>query len=199
MPLYDSFYNLSTTSKSELIDVLKAVLDNEYIAVDEKLELRNQLIMSAGEFHDNISAADAVLEQSLIKPAINLIILREKAKETVASAEILLTEGKYVDCANRCYYAMMFSLKALLEHQGKLSNWKANELKESETHNSLENGLDDLVNSGVLSASDKADFDYVKDQRWKCDYSLYCFRKEDAEYCVTLIKNFFSKMESIIN
>ena len=199
MPLYDSFYNLSTTSKSELIDVLKAVLDNEYISVDEKLELRNQLIMSAGEFHDNISAADAVLEQSLIKPAINLIILREKAKETVASAEILLTEGKYVDCANRCYYAMMFSLKALLEHQGKLSNWKANELKESETHNSLENGLDDLVNSGVLSASDKADFDYVKDQRWKCDYSLYCFRKEDAEYCVTLIKNFFSKMESIIN
>lgn len=199
MPLYDSFHNLTSTSKSELIDVLKALLDNEYTAVDEKQTLKNQLILSAGEFHDNLSATDALLEQTLIKPAINLVLLREKAKETIASAEILLTECKYVDCANRCYYAMLFSLKALLEHQGKLANWKANELKESETHNSLENGLNDLVISGVLSASDKADFDYVKDQRWKCDYSLYCFRKEDAEHCVNLIRNFFSKIESIIN
>lgn len=199
MPLYDSFHNLSSTSKSELIDVLKAVLDNEYTAVDEKQTLKNQLIVSAGEFHDNLSPSDAVLEETLIKPAINLVLLREKAKETVASAEILLAEGKYVDCANRCYYAMMFSLKALLEHESKLANWKANELKESETHNSLENGLNDLVNSGVLSVSDKADFDYVKDQRWKCDYSLYCFRKEDAEHCVNLIKNFFLKIEDIMN
>ena len=36
VPLYDSFYNLTSTSKSELIDVLKAILDNEYTAVDEK-------------------------------------------------------------------------------------------------------------------------------------------------------------------
>jgi uncharacterized protein (UPF0332 family) len=199
MPLYDSFHNLSFTSKGELINILKAVLDNEYSAVDEKQTLKNQLILSAGEFHDNLTAEDAVLEQTLIKPAINLVLLREKAKETVASADILLTEGRYFDCASRCYYAMMFSLKTLLEHQGKLSNWKVNELKESETHNSLETGLSDLVASGILTASDKADFDYVKDQRWKCDYSLYCFQKEDAEYCVNLIKKFFSKIESIIN
>jgi uncharacterized protein (UPF0332 family)/regulator of sigma D len=198
MPLYDSFYNLSSTSKNDLIDILKALLDNQYSAVDEKQDLKNQLILSAGEFHNNLSASDTMLEQTLIKPAINLVLLREKAKETIASAEILLSEGKYVDCANRCYYAMMFSLKTLLEHQGKLANWKANELKESETHNSLENGLNDLVNSGILSSADKADFDYVKDQRWKCDYSLYCFRKEDAEHCVNLIKKFFSKIEGII-
>src|SRR5699024_6890133 len=99
-------------------------------------------------------AANISLEQNLIKPAINLILLREKAKETVESAEILCSEGKYVDCANRCYYAMMFTLKMLLEHQGKLANWKSNELKERETHNSLEKGFDDLVTSGVLDASD---------------------------------------------
>ena len=75
--------------------------------------LKNQLILSAGEFHDNLTAEDAVLEQTLIKPAINLVLLREKAKETVASADILLTEGRYFDCASRCYYAMMFSLKTL--------------------------------------------------------------------------------------
>ncbi len=199
MPLYDSFHNLSSTSKNELIDVLKALLDNQYSAVDEKQDLKNPLILSAGEFHNNLSASDAMLEQTLIKPAINLVLLREKAKETIASAEILLAEGKYVDCANRCYYAMMFSLKTLLEYQGKLANWKANELKESETHNSLENGLTDLVNARILSSSDKADFEYVKDQRWKCDYSLYCFRKEDAEHCVKLIKKFFSKIEGIIS
>ena len=131
---------------------MKAVLDNEYSAVDEKQTLKNQLILSAGEFHDNLTAEDAVLEQTLIKPAINLVLLREKAKETVASADILLTKGRYFDCASRCYYAMMFSLKTLLEHQGKLSNWKVNELKESETHNSLETGLSDLVASGILTA-----------------------------------------------
>ena len=58
VPLYDSFYNLTSTSKSELIDVLKAILDNEYTAVDEKQTLKDQLILSAGEFHDNISASD---------------------------------------------------------------------------------------------------------------------------------------------
>lgn len=199
VPLYDSFHNLTSTSKNELIDVMKAVLDNEYTAVDEKQTLKNQLILSAGEFHDNLSASDVQLEETLIKPAINLVLLREKAKETITSAEILLTESKYMDCANRCYYAMMFTLKVLLENQGKLANWKINELKEKETHESLERGLRDLVNSGVLSATDKADFDYVKAQRLKCDYSLYCFGKEDAEHCVILIKKFFSKMESIIN
>lgn len=90
------------------------------------------------------------------------------------------------------------TIVGILEQQGKLANWKANELKESESHNSLENGLDDLVNASVLSASDKADFDYVKDQRWKCDYLLYCFKRADAEHCVNLIKAFLAKVESII-
>lgn len=198
IPLYDSFYNLSSTSKNELISVLKAILDNDDIALDERQTLKAQLINGAGEFHSNVCAANASLEQNLIKPAINLVLLREKAKETIESAEILCSEGKYVDCANRCYYAMMFTLKMLLEHQGKLANWKANELKESETHNSLENGLDDLVTSGILDSADKADFEYVKDQRWKCDYSLYNFNKSDATYCVTIIKKFFLKAEGII-
>ena len=60
---------------------------------------------------------------------------------------------------------MMFTLKVLLEYQGKLANWKVNELKEKESHESLERGLNDLVNSGVLLVADKADFDYVKAQR----------------------------------
>jgi len=156
------------------------------------------LIDGAGSFHTNISSTDISLEQNLIKPAINFVLLREKAKETLESAMILYgSEGKYMDCANRCYYSMMFSLKTLLENQGKLSSWKTNELKESETHNSLEIGLDDMVSTGVLNSTDKANFEYVKDQRWKCDYSLYRFEKPDAENCVKKAKDFFIKIENI--
>lgn len=198
IPLYDSFTNLSSTNKSELIDVLKAVLDSESIPLDEKQTLKEQLIDGAGEFHNNISATDVALEQSLIKPAINLVLLREKAKETITSAEILYADKKYTDCANRCYYSMMFTLKALLEHQGLLADWKRNELKEKESHDSLEKGLNDLVSRGILDISDQTDFEYVKDQRWKCDYSLYYFNRNDAEYCINLIKKFFAKVEAII-
>lgn len=198
IPLYDSFYNLTSNSKDELISILKSVLDNESIAFDEKQTLKAQLIESAGEFHLNISAEDTEFEQSLIKPVINLVLLWEKAKETSKSAEILYEEGKYGDCANRCYYAMMFALKALLEHQGKLTNWRTNELKEDETHKSLERGLKELKTSGVLDSEDEANYDYVKDQRWKCDYSLYSFQKPDAMHCINLVKQFLTKVESVI-
>ena len=105
--------------------------------------------------------------------------------------------GKYTDCANRCYYAMMFSLKALLENQGKLAAWKVNELKEAETHNSLDSGFDDLVTQGLLDSSNKAAFEYVKDQRWKCDYSLYKFERLDAENCLRKTQAFYVKVETI--
>lgn len=159
--------------------------------------MKNRLIEGAGVFHHDIDTSDQALEQSLIKPAVNFILLREKAKETLASAEILCSEGKYSDCANRCYYAMMFSLKTLLENKGLLAAWKENELKEAETHNSLESGFSNLVNQGILDANDQSAFDYVKDQRWKCDYSLYKFEKADAENCVKKAKNFYTKVEAI--
>ena len=197
IPLYDSFYNLNGIGKAELIEVLRAILDDPNIALDEKQELKNRLIEGAGTFHHNIDVADQALEESLIKPAVNFIILREKAKETLASAKILCDEGKYTDCANRCYYAMMFSLKALLENKGLLAGWKENELKEAETHNSLENGLSNLVTQGIMDAADQSAYDYVKDQRWKCDYSLYKFEKADAENCLQKAQDFYAKIEAL--
>lgn len=197
IPLYDSFHNLNGIGKSDLIDILRAILDDPNIALDEKQDLKNRLIEGAGTFHHNIDAADQVLEQSLIKPAVNFILLREKAKETLASAEILCNEGKYTDCANRCYYAMMFTLKTLLENKGLLADWKENELKEAESHDSLESGLSNLVAQGFLDTSDQAAFDFVKDQRWKCDYSLYKFEKSDAENCLKKAQDFYAKVETI--
>lgn len=197
IPLYDSFYNLNGLQKNNLIQILRAILDNNSIALDERQTLKNRLIDGAGEFHANINSSSQALEDSLIKPAVNFILLREKAKDTLMSAELLCKEGKFLDCADRCYYAMMFALKALLEHEGKLAGWKPNELKESETHNSLEKGLKDLVSLGILNVNDKAAFEYVKDQRWKCDYTLYKFQREDAQQCVNKSKDFYNKMEQI--
>lgn len=197
IPLYDSFYNLDGMQKNNLIQILKAILDNDSIALDERQTLRNRLIDGAGEFHTNINSTSQALEDSLIKPAVNFILLREKAKDTLGTAELLCREGKFLDCADRCYYAMMFALKALLEHEGKLARWKPNELKERETHDSLENGLKDLVSSGILDTHDEAAFEYVKDQRWKCDYSLYKFQRADAQQCVDKAKDFYNKVEQV--
>lgn len=197
IPLYDSFYNLNGINKGDLIEILRSILDDPHIALGDKEDLKKRLIEGAGNFHRGISKADEALEQSLIKPAINFILLREKAKDTLASAQILFYEEKYSDCANRCYYAMMFSLKSLLENKNLLGEWKENELKESESHKTLERGLSALVSQGVLDSNDYAAFLYVRDQRLKCDYSIYIFEKADAKYCLNKVQAFCSKIDNI--
>lgn len=197
VPLYDSFYNLQGTNKLDLIKVLKAILDNPSVDIDDKEVLKNQLIESAGILHTNISQNDLPLEQNLIKPAVNFIILRDKAKERLNAAKTLEQNGQYNDCANRCYYAMMDALKCLLEYKGLLSQWKENELKESETHKKLERALNDLVINGEIDQSDAADYSYVLSERMKCDYSLYVFKKADALDCIRRAENFLGKIETI--
>lgn len=165
-------------NKSDLINILKGILDNPILDLDDKETLKNQLIASAGDFHTNISANDIQLEQNLIKPTVNYIILRDKAKERLKAAKTLEQNGQYNDCANRCYYAMMDALKCLLEYKGLLAQWKDNELKETETHKTLERALNNLVISGDMDASDSADFCYVLNERMKCDYLLYIFKRQ---------------------
>ena len=195
IPLYDSFHNLSGINKSDLIEIIRSILDDPTVAIDEKQTIKDRLIEGAGAIHNGTSSADALLEQTLIKPVVNFVMLREKAKETLSSVKDLCAQGHYSDCANRCYYAMMYSLKALLEHKGLLANWKQNELKESETHTALENKFDLLVSQGVLTSTNKNDFDYVKDQRWKCDYSLYRFGECEAQNCLRKAESFLSTVE----
>ena len=195
VPLYDSFHNLRGLSKTDLIDILKAVLDNPNIDLDDKKMLKNQLIVSAGAFHTNISSRDISLEQNLIKPAVNFVMLRDKAKNTLEAAKTLEKSGLYVDCANRCYYAMMDALKSLLEFKGLLAQWKENQLKETETHKSLERAMNDLVRNGVLLADDATDFTFVLNERMKCDYSLYVFKQADALDCISRTEAFLNKVE----
>ena len=92
---------------------------------------------------------------------------------------------------------MMNALKSLLEYQGKLSEWKPGELKGHESHDSLKKDLDDLVSGGILSNADKSSFEFVKDKRWKCDYSLFVFQKADADTCVKKTVSFLAQIENI--
>ena len=195
VPIYDSFYNLQSTNKNKLVEALKTVLDNDDMAEDERKNFQDHLITAAGEFHQQTNAQSILLEQTLIKPAINYLVLREKAKDTLASAIVLCNEHKYSDCANRCFYAMTFSLKALLEHLGKLSIWKPGELKEAETHAKLESAFANLVNNGHIEQRFYNDFLSVKQERWNCDYSLYVFKEPDARACIAKAENFYLEVE----
>lgn len=197
IPLYDSFHNLRGTNKMDLIRILRAILDNPFVDLDDKEVLKNQLIESVGIFHTNISANDLLLEKNLIKPAVNFIILRDKAKERLKAAKTLEQNGQYNDCANRCYYAMMDALKCLLEYKGLLAQWKVNELKEAESHKKLEQALNNLVASGDIDASYATDFSFVLDERMKCDYSLYVFKKTDALDCIRRTEGFIDKIETM--
>jgi len=197
IPLFDSFYNLKNFEKDELISILKMILDNDNIAFDEREMLKVHLINSTESFHKNNDTESVELENDLIKPTINFILLRNKAKETLNSAIILCMEDKYGDCANRCYYSMMDSMKFLLENQGKLSSWKVGELKDDVTHSSIYNNLQDFVKDGILDNNDKKAFKFVRDKRFKCDYALYKFEKADAENCVEKAQAFFQKIDAI--
>mgnify|MGYP002293025482 FL=1 len=82
----------------------------------------------------------------------------------------------------------------MLEYKGLLSQWKINELKEAETHKSLERALNSLVSTGEMDASD---FSFVLGERMKCDYSLYVFKKADAQACIRRAENFLGKIEAL--
>lgn len=195
IPLYDSFSNLTNESKNDLISTLKVILDTEYMAFDDKEMLKNHLIEGCNEVHTNPAALS--LEQSLIKPTMNFIMLREKSKETMESALQLYAHKLYRDCANRCFYAMMFALKALLEDQGLLAAWETGVLKEHEWHNQLMSKLKSLVSSRVLAPQYEKDFIDVHDARWGCDYSIITFVEADARSCIQKMKNFYAEVERL--
>lgn len=195
LPLYESFNNIKNENKQALVNTLKAVLDCDFMALDDKACLKSRLIEGSVEIHNSTDATVVALKQALVKPAMNYILLREKAKESLESAKVLFNNGLYKDCANRCFYAMTFALKALLEDQGLLADWKDNELKESETHKLLESKLHDLVSNGILTQQDEIDFLSVKEDRWKCDYNIYAFTERDASECVRKMEDFYLNVE----
>jgi len=195
--LYDSWYNLEGVEKESLINILKAILDNEDAAIIDKEELKEFLITNTTKSHKTFTGEDLILKQELIKPVFNYILLREKSKEARTSAKILFDNGKYNDCANRCYYAALYALESLLERKGKLADWRFNKLKEVETHGSLLKLLDELVETGELSDVDRNNYRFIKNRRWICDYQLYNFKKDKAEQCLKATDDFCLKIETL--
>ena len=133
LPLYDSFYNLTSSSKNELISVLKAVLDNDSIALDEKQTLKAQLIESAGQFHTNISSA-AAPEGKIVKSDVSVAknYLSEKemrSLERIVSAYLDLAEDRaerhipmtMEDWAKRLDLFLMADDREVLQDAGKIT------------------------------------------------------------------------------
>ena len=54
-----------------------------------------------------------------------------------------------------------------------------------------------MISEGILNNTNKAKFQFVKDKRWKCDYSLFVFQKADADTCVKKTKSFLTRIENI--
>ena len=200
LPVYDGFFNLRGVTKDELIDILKRILDCPAIDRAEKDSLLKDLVSQTTELHflSPKDAATETLENDLIKPAVNAIYLREKARESLSAAEVLYNQGLYSDCANRCYYAMMHGLKCLLEKRGALSAWKPTALKGNETHTALEAQVSSLVACGDLDVNDVTAFSFVRIMRMKCDYELVSVTATDIQQCVQHAQTFISKIDSLL-
>lgn len=128
LPIFDSFYNLKGLQANTLIEVIHAILDNTEIIADDKEMIRNTLIDGAEGFHKNVDDEGKIIEQQIIKPVVNYLIEIQTAAADLDSSQILYDNKLYNQSVNRSYYAMMHSLKALLEKESMLSDWVPNAL-----------------------------------------------------------------------
>lgn len=200
LPIYDGFHNLQGLSKDDLISMLMRIIDSPAVDKAEKESLLDDMVSRTTEFHfrSGKDTAAETLENDLVKPAVNTIYLRSKAKENLSAAKLLFEQGLYTDCANRCYYAMMNSLKSVLEKRGDLGAWKPTALKGNETHSALEGQITALANIGVLDANDVTAFSYVRLQRMKCDYELVSPNTSDIQQCINYAQAFLTKVDSLL-
>ncbi|MDL2206142.1 HEPN domain-containing protein [Eubacteriales bacterium OttesenSCG-928-N13] len=197
LPLFDSFYNLRSSTKADLIQMLQTILNNTDIVLDERMMIKNRLIDGAELFHSNTDAQSIALEQSLIKPVVNFIVEIQTADEDLQAANTLINSQLHNQSINRSYYAMMHATKALLEHNNLLRDWVPNELNVSENHSQLERKLTGLETAGIITSSFIADFQYVKQKRWVADYTLIQFKEAESNECFNRANTFVAEIKRL--
>ena len=197
LPIFDSFYNLKGLQANTLIEVIHAILDNTEIITDDKEMIRNTLIDGAEGFHKNIDGEGRVIEQEIIKPAVNYLIEIQTATADLDASQILYDNRLYNQSVNRSYYALMHSLKALLEKERMLADWVPNVLNVDENHKKLETKLVNLVNKRIIEHQYLADFRYVKQQRWIADYNIAIIEDIVSNDCINRATNFVKEIKRI--
>lgn len=113
-----------------------------------------------------------------------------RAKETLESAEILLKEDKILSAVNRLYYAMFYSVVALLLTKG-LSSAKHTGILALFTK--------ELVNKGIVNKELGRFYSRMFERRQKGDYrDLVEFDKKDVEEWLNKSKEFVKNMEEVV-
>ena len=197
IPLFDNFYNLKEFQQQELIHMIISILNNEQITSNDKEMIKNTLIDGAENFHKNINSEGLVLEQSLIKPVVNYVAELSSADENLKAAQFLHEQTLYSPSVNRCYYAMMHALKALLENKKMLSNWTEKSLNVKENHKQLEEKLKFLVRNKVINKCFLKDFKSVKENRWIADYNVSLMTEGISEECLLKAEKFLIEIKKL--
>ncbi|NVM01277.1 MAG: HEPN domain-containing protein [Candidatus Helarchaeota archaeon] len=114
----------------------------------------------------------------------------ERAEETIKDAESLLNEGSLFSAVNRIYYAMFYSINALLLLKG-LSSSK---------HSGVRNLFNkEFVNTGIVNKEFGRFYNTIFEYRQKGDYEDFVeFNKEDVRKWLKKANNFIRENNLII-
>jgi uncharacterized protein (UPF0332 family) len=109
----------------------------------------------------------------------------EKSEEAFEEAVILSEKAHYSGAANRAYYSMFRSEKALLLTKGILGD------SHRHIHNSISN---EFVKTGILSKDTNVKVKMIEKIRYIGDYSdTQSVTKEEMEDAISEAKNFLGK------
>ena len=112
----------------------------------------------------------------------------EKSKDTLKDAELLYENNRLTSAVNRIYYAMFYSVSALMglygfstsKHTGMLSNFNK-----------------EIANKGLIDPELKDLYYNMFDKRQKGDYDIYNFDKAEVSLWYLRAKDFIYRIEEL--
>jgi prepilin-type N-terminal cleavage/methylation domain-containing protein len=112
----------------------------------------------------------------------------EKSKNTLKDAELLYENNRLTSAVNRIYYAIFYSVTAIMSLYG---------LSTSKHSGMLSNFNKEIANRGLISRELK-DFYYdMFNKRQKGDYEIYQFNEADVKQWTAKAKDFINKIEDL--
>lgn len=197
IPIFDSFFNLDHTTSQKLLADLRAILENNDIAQDDRQMIINHLVDGASAFHQISGLQREYIESSTIKPVVNFLVELNDSQNEIKAATFLASKSLFNQSIHNSYYAMMHALKAFLEKQNKLTDWDPVQLNVKENHAQLEMKLQNEVALGNIGSRYLANFRIVKQRRWIADYNICYFNKADAEDSIRLAQDFLDEVQRL--
>ncbi len=197
IPIFDSFFNLDHTTSQKLLADLRAILENNDIAQDDRQMIINHLVDGASAFHQISGLQRESIESSTVKPVVNFLVELNDSEHEICAAKLLASRSLFNQSIHNSYYAMMHALKAFLEKQNKLADWDPVQLNVKESHAQLETKFQGEVALGNIDGRYLANFRVVKQRRWNADYNICYFNKADAEDSIQLAQDLLNEVQRL--